>query len=69
MGAGGVKAALAAMVDPETGAPEILLGDRSGTTRAALRLRDDGSPELVFYDAEGNRTWEAGQDGPAAGAG
>jgi hypothetical protein len=69
LGAAGVPAALAIQVDPESGAPEILLGDRAGTTRAALRLTDDGSPEIVFYDAEGTPTWRAGPGGPEARSG
>ncbi|MBK5096588.1 MAG: hypothetical protein JJE01_02310 [Gemmatimonadetes bacterium] len=47
-------------VDPQTESPELFLSDREGRVRISLGLEEDGTPHLVFYDEEGNRTWEAG---------
>ena len=48
-------------VDPDGKTAKVLLADDQGATRAKLGLRSDGSPELVFFDANGNETWRAGQ--------
>lgn len=60
VGMKGGKPHIGMTVDAETEAPELIVSDREGRVRISLGLEEDGSPHLVFYDEEGNRTWEAG---------
>ena len=46
-------AAAASRVAPLLEANEFVLRDRDGKPRAALTVRDDGSPGLAFFDREG----------------
>ena len=56
----GGKPHIGMTVDPDTEAPELFVSDREGRVRISLGLEEDGTPHLVFYDEEGNSTWEAG---------
>lgn len=60
VGRKGDKQSIAMTINLESELPELFLLDHEGQARIILGLEEDGSPYLTFFDADGNKTWEAG---------
>ena len=43
------------------GNPELKLLDKDGKLRAVFGLMPDGSPAIIFFDADGKAVWRAGR--------